>query len=67
MEIIPIVDANSNFNKVYIFKGTPHCKDHGAMNKMIVFEGGAYWRCICSVSKKNENNCRAACQQVTNK
>lgn len=64
MDISPIIDANSDFYKVHIINGTPHCKIHGAMNKMTKFEGGGgYWRCISSVSKLFENNCRAACQQ----
>lgn len=65
MNILPINDSNSTFNLVIIINNTPHCKVHGAMNKMTKFEdGGGYWRCICSVSKKFENNCRTACQQI---
>lgn len=56
---------------------TPHCKIHGAMNKMTVFEdGGGIWRCISAHSrtkivngnsisyKENDSICRAGCQQI---
>ena len=56
---------------------TPHCKNHGAMNKITQNEdGGGIWRC-CSVhsittikignqisKKENDNVCRAGCMQV---
>lgn len=64
MNIEAIKDDNTNFDLVYIHNLTPHCKIHGAMNKVSVFETGGYWRCITSVSKKSENNCRAGCIQI---
>lgn len=54
-------------------KPTPHCKVHGAMNK-ITADG--IWRCVSAVSvtkikngnsiskKENDNICRAGCHQV---
>lgn len=54
-------------------KPTPHCKIHGAMNK-ITSDG--IWRCISAISvrvvkvgnsigkKENDNLCRAGCFQV---
>ena len=64
MNIKPIPDNNSNFDKVYlntIELGTyPYCKEHGAMNKVSSFETGGYWRCCTT-----ENQiCRAGCIQV---
>lgn len=64
MKITPIEDANTDFNLVVIYQNTPHCKHHGAMNKVNVFSTGAYWRCISTVSKTKENNCRAGCIQT---
>jgi hypothetical protein len=56
---------------------TPHCKVHGAMNKITVNEdGGGYWRCISVVSVtkvvkgnsigyiQNDNVCRSGCCEV---
>lgn len=56
---------------------TPHCKKHGAMNKITMHEdGGGIWRCLAahsittikignSISKKeNDTVCRAGCIQV---
>ena len=55
---------------------TPHCKLHGAMNKITSHEdGGGIWRCLAvhsrtkitngkSISyKENDAVCRAACLQ----
>lgn len=43
-------------------KKTPHCKKHGAMNKMNVLEdGGGYWRCVTAISEDNDTACRAGC------
>lgn len=53
-------------------KGTPHCKLHGAMNKV---SKHGYWRCISTyrLEKRDEsyekarlieNNCRAGCIEV---
>ena len=54
----------SDFDLV-IVKGTPHCKKHGAMNKMNKLEdGGGYWRCIGFINDKNDNVCRAGCLEV---
>ena len=42
---------------------TPHCKKHGAMNKLNKFEDNSgYWRCISVVSKTVDTVCRAGCQ-----
>ena len=55
----------STFELVEIKNNTPHCKIHGAMNKMNTLEdGGGYWRCIASASKQNANNCRGGCQEI---
>lgn len=62
MKIAPI--KFSEFELVYI-KVTPHCKKHGAMNKMNVFEdGGGYWRCISYITKTNNTACRAGCCEI---
>lgn len=57
---------------------TPHCKNHGAMNKITKHEdGGGIWRCLSvhSVSKivngnsisykENDTVCRAGCLQLS--
>lgn len=57
---------------------TPHCKNHGAMNKITLHaDGGGIWRCISvhsittiikgnQISKKeNDAVCRAGCEQIT--
>lgn len=63
MNIQPIDMAN--FELVIIKNGTPHCKLHGAMNKVSQHEdGGGYWRCIAVVSDKKEGICRAGCVQI---
>lgn len=63
MKIIPI--NFSDFNKVCIKNKTPHCLQHGAMNKITVNEdGGGYWRCISVVSKTVDTVCRAGCCEV---
>ncbi len=73
MKIEPIQEAN--FKLVYIHNGKPHCKKHGAMNK-ITKDG--FWRCITVVGyqkivkgnsvsyKHKENICRAGCKELTN-
>lgn len=59
MNIFPI--NFSNFDLVEL-KKTPHCKKHGAMNKMNILEdGGGYWRCISYVNKNSDTPCRAGC------
>lgn len=76
MRIEPINMAS--FDSVVV-KITPHCKKHGAMNKMNVHEdGGGYWRCIAVVSDgikgkpteptsaKNDCVCRAGCVEIRN-
>lgn len=63
MNIKPIDDTNTNFELVEIKDNTPHCKIHGAMNKVSSYEGGGYWRCISSISNKQDNTCRAGCIQ----
>lgn len=82
MDIKPIEMAE--FNLVVVkttntCNPTPHCKNHGAMNKMNTLEdGGGYWRCITvsgyrkskegnSISLKSiENICRAGCCETRN-
>lgn len=64
MNIIPINFAN--FELVVIDK-TPHCKLHGAMNKVNVLEDdGGYWRCLGAITKDNDTFCRAGCQEIRN-
>lgn len=66
MKIMPIEDGNSNFDKVIIKSDTddtqpsPHCKEHGAMNKVSVFDRGGYWRCCTAEGI----TCRAGCMQI---
>lgn len=63
MLIRTIEDNNTNFNLVElrddsnIGKKTPHCNNHGAMNKVSKFKGskGGYWRCNAL------GGCRAGC------
>jgi hypothetical protein len=58
----------ADFELVTLHKNTPHCKLHGAMNKMNTLEhGGGYWRCISTVSKTTENCCRAGCIEIKTK
>lgn len=80
MEIVSINnDATSDFSLVHLKSDidgtaeTPHCKLHGAMNK-ITADG--IWRCVTvagfqrvisgnSIGEKHrENICRAACMQT---
>lgn len=74
MDIIPIQLADFDLVEV---KTTPHCKKHGAMNKITKEEdGGGFWRCITvsgykSVEKGNskgkihvETICRAGCLEI---
>ena len=52
----------SDFDLVFINNGTPHCRKHGAMNKMNVLEdGGGYWRCITVANESGSTVCRAGC------
>lgn len=62
MNIKPIPDK-SPFDIVHIKNGTPHCDKHGAMNKVSVYNGGGYWRCVSAISDTNDNICRAGCIQ----
>ena len=61
MEIKLIPDGNSNFELVKLNKNfdsdrlTPHCKIHGAMNKV---SDKGIWRCLRS---HTEIDCRAGC------
>lgn len=67
MNIQPIYDNSADFGKVFLsskdktLQLTPHCKQHGAMNKVSVFkEGGGYWRCCttdCTI-------CKAGCIEI---
>lgn len=62
----PINDNNSNFDLVEIktthpnVQETPHCKLHGSMNCVAVFDGGKLWRCLQSNQLKD---CRAGCEE----
>lgn len=64
---IPINDNNSRFDLVEIktthpnVAPSPHCKIHGAMSCVSVFNGGKLWRCIQSNQLKD---CRAGCKEV---
>lgn len=65
MGYFPIEDNNSNFDLVEIkttnsCNPTPHCKIHGAMSCVSVFNGGKLWRCIQSNMVKD---CRAGCEE----
>lgn len=72
MEILPIIDdANTDFSLVetkagrFGTKETPHCKKHGAMNKI---SAGGIWRCIGThaIAKNGaqiDNMCRAGCKE----
>jgi hypothetical protein len=70
MEIIPI--NFSYFDLVEVIttnncKPTPHCKKHGAMNKMNTLEDdGGYWRCVAYVNRDNDTACRAGCCEKRN-
>lgn len=63
MSIKTIDDNNTNFDLVelrddgIIGRLTPHCKNHGAMNKVSKFKDGkgGYWRCNAL------GGCRAGC------
>ena len=72
MNIKPLSD--SDFQRVEILNGTPHCKKHGAMNK-ITPDG--IWRCITvsgyRVVKNDQGGlgklhqetiCRAGCEEI---
>ena len=68
MNYFPIEDNNSNFDLVEIkttnnCSATPHCKIHGAMNCVAIFEGGKLWRCLQSNQVKD---CRAGCEERYN-
>lgn len=66
MNIKPINDG-SDFDSVELKTSypntnpTPHCKKHGAMNKVSSYNGGGYWRCIHTVSQTQDNTCRTGC------
>jgi hypothetical protein len=63
INIIPINYAD--FDLVEIKNGTPHCKKHGAMNKMNTLEdGGGYWRCLSAITTHNDTACRAGCCEI---
>ena len=84
MKIVPLEDADITLVELRddgnIGRLTPHCKVHGAMNK--VSEAG-YWRCITRAyeagvwltdekgkrytKKISGNNCRAGCIEVRDK
>lgn len=66
MKITEIQDGNSDFDLVEIKLATngklyPHCKIHGAMNKVSPGDEGL-WRCLTT----SETECRAGAKQVTN-
>ena len=62
----PINDNNSRFDLVEIksehknVQPSPHCKIHGAMNVVGIFENGKLWRCLTSKALKD---CRAGCEE----
>ena len=61
MKIIDLSDVSKVKNsgrdviegKVYLYNGTPHCREHGAMNK-VSKEG--IWRCLM---------CHVGCFEIT--
>lgn len=82
MNIQPILGDNSRFDKVILKTTnpdviiTPHCIEHGAMNKITKHQdGGGLWRCLTVHSrtkiqngksfsyKENEGVCRAGCEE----
>lgn len=68
MNIVPINFADFELVEVIAKNDcnpTPHCKKHGAMNKMNTLEdGGGYWRCLSYVTRENDNACRAGCCEI---
>lgn len=80
MNIAPLDAADFDLVEVKstnVCAPTPHCKKHGAMNKITKDEdGGGIWRCISAVSittikignsiskKENDTPCRAGCVQI---
>lgn len=79
IKILPLDDASSTFDLVELKQACngklyPHCKKHGAMNKVTPGVNGI-WRCLSvhsrtkivignSISyKENDTVCRAACKQ----
>jgi hypothetical protein len=82
MKIIELEDKSSSFDLVELKEASngkfyPHCKIHGAMNKVSAGENGI-WRCLSihsltkivignSISyKENDTVCRAAAKQLNN-
>ena len=57
MEMKP-VDKYSRLDLVYIKDGIPHCKKHGAMNKLTK---SGLWRCFSEVSTQTDRCCNASC------
>ncbi len=53
----PIDDNNTNFDLVELKNKSPHCINHGAMNKVSAYDNGGYWRCLYEC-------CRAGCEQI---
>jgi len=80
MNVIALNDPSSDFSLVEVRSSwpnttaTPHCKVHGAMNKVTEGSDGI-WRCLAAHSrtkiikgnsvsyKENDTVCRAACKQ----
>lgn len=75
MKILPLKDADHMLVEIvkYPFSNYPHCKKHGAMNKLTLT---GIWRCvstykIINIKQKDgtfkekliENNCRAGFQE----
>jgi hypothetical protein len=64
MKIKPLEMAN--FELVELKKDidnriTPHCKLHGAMNKV---SDTGLWRCISTWKEGQDNACRAGCVEI---
>lgn len=80
MKIVPLELADFDLVEVKTTNEcnpTPHCKQHGAMNKITMHEdGGGIWRCLSVHSrtkilkgnsigyKENDCVCRAGCEQI---
>lgn len=63
MELKTIDDGNTRFDLVELVeqpegKITPHCRSHGAMNKV---SPHGLWRCLRAVDKGVGEDCRAGC------
>jgi len=57
---LPHPDKTADFGLIYSDEKTetPHCRIHGAMNKVSVHEDkGGFWRCL-------QGQCKAGCLEI---